>query len=39
LCDDSLSAGLAAAIYREKTCPWRKKPDWPPGLSGHFTAT
>jgi hypothetical protein len=26
-CDDSLSDKLAAEIYREKTCPWRRKPD------------
>ena len=26
-CDDSLSDKTAAAIYREKSCPWRGKPD------------
>jgi hypothetical protein len=26
-CDDSLSDKLAAEIYHEKTCPWRRKPD------------
>jgi hypothetical protein len=26
-CDESLSDKTAAAIYREKTCPWRRKPD------------
>ena len=26
-CDDSLSDKTAAEIYREKSCPWRGKPD------------
>ncbi|HMF05988.1 MAG TPA: hypothetical protein VKE72_03120 [Methylocella sp.] len=26
-CDDSLSDKTAAAIYREKSCPWWGKPD------------
>jgi hypothetical protein len=30
-CDDTISDGLAAQIYDEKACPWRKKPDRPPG--------
>jgi predicted transcriptional regulator len=30
-CDSDISDDLAAKIYDEKTCPWRRKPDWPPG--------
>jgi hypothetical protein len=29
-CDDSLSDKTAAAIYRDKTCPWRMKPNRSP---------
>jgi hypothetical protein len=30
MCDDTLSDKIAAEIYREKTRPWRTKPDRPP---------